>query len=132
MQALELILALFTIILVSSVLDQVMTRLSLPLVQIAMGVVGAIIIGEPFKLTFDSELFLVLFIGPLLYDESQHVLKRALMKNAGAILSLAMLCPSSCWTRSPETFWTRSLGTFWTRSLGTFWTRSLTTFWAGP
>lgn len=90
MQALELILALFTIILVSSVLDQVMTRLSLPLVQIAMGVVGAIIIGEPFKLTFDSELFLVLFIGPLLYDESQHVLKRALMKNAGAILSLAI------------------------------------------
>lgn len=90
MQALELILALFTIILVSSVLDQVMTRLSLPLVQIAMGIVGALIIGEPFKLTFDSELFLVLFIGPLLYDESQHVVKRALMKNAGAILSLAI------------------------------------------
>lgn len=90
MQALELILVLFTVILVSSVLDQVLTRLSLPLVQIAMGVIGALIIGEPFKLTFDSELFLVLFIGPLLYDESQHVAKRAMMKNAGAILSLAI------------------------------------------
>ena len=42
MQALELILVLFTVILVSSVLDQVLTRLSLPLVQIAMGVIGAL------------------------------------------------------------------------------------------
>ncbi|MDK7733955.1 sodium:proton antiporter [Propionimicrobium lymphophilum] len=90
MHAFELILVLFTIVLVSSILDQLLSRLSLPLVQIAMGVVGALVIGEPFQMTIDSHLFLVIFIAPLLYDESRRVSKRALMRNIVGILSLAI------------------------------------------
>lgn len=38
----------------------------------------------------DPELFLVLFIAPLLFDESRHASKRGLWDNKGAIVSLAV------------------------------------------
>ncbi|WP_216388017.1 cation:proton antiporter [Arcanobacterium phocae] len=90
MQALELILLLFSVILLSTVLDQLVSGLSLPLIQIAMGLLAALVIGEPFALTIDADLFLVLFIAPLLYDESRKVSKRSLARHMSSILSLAI------------------------------------------
>ena len=70
MEMLELVLLLLGAVLVSSVLDQMMPRVSLPLVQIALGIVIAVIAGTPLQVNMDPELFLVLFIAPLLFDEA--------------------------------------------------------------
>ena len=88
MEMFELILLLLAAVLVSTVLDQVTPRVSLPLVQIGLGVAIAVIAGAPSQVEIDPELFLVLFIAPLLFDESRHASKRALWENKGAIVSL--------------------------------------------
>ena len=90
MEMFELVLLLLGAVLVSTVLDQMMPRVSLPLVQIALGVVIIVLVGVPVQVDIDPELFLVLFIAPLLFDESRHASKRALWDNKGAILSLAV------------------------------------------
>ena len=90
MELFELILLLLAAVLVSTVLDQVTPRVSLPLVQIGLGVVIAVIAGAPLQIEIDPELFLVMFIAPLLFDESRHASKRALWDNKGAIVSLAI------------------------------------------
>ncbi|MCG7302555.1 Na+/H+ antiporter [Winkia sp. ACRQY] len=90
MQTLHFVILLATIVLLSSVFDQFLPRLALPLVQIVLGAVGALFLSQPLSLGLDPDLFLVLFIAPLLFDESKHVSKRALAKNMGGILSLAI------------------------------------------
>lgn len=90
MEMLEFVLLLLAAVLVSAVLDQVTPRVSLPLVQIALGAVIILLVGAPVDVAIDPELFLVLFIAPLLFDESRHASKRGLWDNKGAIVSLAV------------------------------------------
>lgn len=90
MQLLEIALILVTVVLVSTIVDQVLPRVSLPLIQVAVGLVIALTFGSGIDIQMDSELFLVLFIAPLLFDESQHVNKRELTQRLGSILSLAI------------------------------------------
>lgn len=90
MELLITTLLLIAAVLVSAVLDQIMTRLSLPLVQMIMGVVIMLVAPTALDTHLDAELFLVLFIAPLLFDESRHIDRRALMRNLGGILSLAI------------------------------------------
>ena len=90
MEMLEFVLLLLAAVLVSAVLDQMMPRVSLPLVQIAIGAVVILLVGTPVDVAIDPELFLVLFIAPLLFDESRHASKRGLWDNKGSIVSLAI------------------------------------------
>lgn len=90
MELFELVLLLLGAVLVSAVLDEVIPRVSLPLVQIAIGAAVAVAWAEPLDVQVDPELFLVLFIAPLLFDESRRADKRALWENKGAIVSLAV------------------------------------------
>lgn len=90
MELLELVLLLLGAVLASTVLDQVTPRVSLPLVQIALGAVIAVLWASPLDVQIEPELFLVLFIAPLLFDESRHADKRALWENKGSIVSLAV------------------------------------------
>ena len=90
METFELILLLLAVILVSTVISQFMPRVSLPLVQIALGIGVALLSVTPIEFQVDPELFLILFIAPLLFDESRHVNKRDLWDNKGSILSLAI------------------------------------------
>ena len=90
MEMLEFVLLLLAAVLVSAVLDQVSPRVSLPLVQMALGAVIILLVGTPVDAAIDPELFLVLFIAPLLFDESRHASKRGLWDNKGAIVSLAV------------------------------------------
>lgn len=90
MEMLELVLLLLAAVLMSAVLDQMMPRVSLPLVQIALGAVVILLVGTPVDVAIDPELFLVLFIAPLLFDESRHASKRGLWDNKGSIVSLAI------------------------------------------
>ncbi|MEI2999073.1 MAG: cation:proton antiporter [Senegalimassilia faecalis] len=90
MEMLEFVLLLLAAVLVSAVLDQMMPRVSLPLVQIAIGAIVILLVGTPVDVAIDPELFLVLFIAPLPFDESRHASKRGLWDNKGSIVSLAI------------------------------------------
>lgn len=90
MEAFELILVLLAAVLLSSVIDQLVPKVSLPLIQIGLGFVIAVFAMTPIQVNLDPELFLVLFIAPLLYDEARHADKGALWRNRRSIVSLAV------------------------------------------
>ena len=90
MEALTLSLLMLAAVLASSLLDQIIPRVSLPLIQIALGLVIALVAGGDVEITLDPELFLVLFIAPLLYDEAKHADKVALWRDRKPVLSLAI------------------------------------------
>ena len=90
MAMLELALVLLTAVLVSAVLDQVIPRVSLPLIQIACGVLVSIIVQGQIEITLNPELFLVLFIAPLLFHEARVADKVALWRNRSTMLSYAI------------------------------------------
>lgn len=77
-------------VLVSSVLDQFLRGVSLPLVQMAVGVAIYFFADLPIDVTINSELFLVMFIAPLLFDESRNISNRILWNNRNTVLSLAI------------------------------------------
>ena len=92
METFELILLLLACVMVSSIFDQVLPRVSIPLVQIALGMVVGVFFsaGEATVIFSDPELFMLIFIAPLLFDEARHADKQALWENKGAVLSLAI------------------------------------------
>lgn len=77
-------------VLVSSVLDQFLRGVSLPLVQMAVGIAIYFFADLPIDVTINSELFLVMFIAPLLFDESRNISNRILWDNRNTVLSLAI------------------------------------------
>ena len=77
-------------VLVSSVLDQFLRGVSLPLVQMAVGVAIYFFADLPIDVTINSELLLVMFIAPLLFDESRNISNRILWDNRNTVLSLAI------------------------------------------
>lgn len=77
-------------VLVSSVLDQFLRGVSLSLVQMAVGVAIYFFADLPIDVTINSELFLVMFIAPLLFDESRNISNRILWDNRNTVLSLAI------------------------------------------
>lgn len=87
---LELALVLLATVLVSAVIGQLIPRISLPLIQVACGVVVALIANNSIAITLNPELFLVLFIAPLLFHEARESNKLQLWKNRGAMLSYAI------------------------------------------
>ena len=90
MQALEFSLIILACVIGSAILCQVVRRLSLPLVQIAVGCVAALLVPAVSDVHMPSELFLVLFIAPLLFNEARNTAPRELWENKGSILSLAV------------------------------------------
>lgn len=90
MGTLTLVLWLAIAVLVSAVIDQVVPRVSLPLIQVVMGAVIAVFAGRAVDVNLDPDLFLVLFIAPLLYLEAKDADKALLWRNRKPILSLAI------------------------------------------
>ena len=90
METFSLALLLLAAVLVSSVIDQLVPKVSSPLIQIALGLVIALLTPSQVSIGLDPELFLVLFIAPLLYDEAKRADKTALWHNRKPVLSLAI------------------------------------------
>ncbi len=90
MEAMTLGLLLISAVLISSIVDQIVPRISLPLIQIALGVIIALFAAGDIRITLNPELFLVLFIAPLLYDEAKNANKSELWGNIRPVLSLAV------------------------------------------
>ena len=90
MEILTLGLLLIAAVLVSSVVDQIVPKVSLPLIQIGMGVIIALLAPAAIRIELNPDLFLVAFIAPLLYDEAKHADKELLWRDRKPILSLAI------------------------------------------
>lgn len=90
MELFELVLILLASVIASAVLDQFVSRASLPLIQIAVGVAVALAVPSAREISIESELFLVLFIAPLLFNEARESNRRALSAHKWPIMSLAI------------------------------------------
>ena len=90
MELLLLCLVLMGALLISAALEPFLPRVSLPLVQILIGILLYFFVKLPADFNINSDLFLVLFIAPLLFDESRNADNRELWKHKGSIVSLAI------------------------------------------
>ncbi len=90
MQTMTLVLFLVVAVLLSAVVDRFIKNITLPLVQIVLGIVIAIFASNRVEITLDSDLFMVLFIAPLLYIEAKHASKLELWKDVKPVLGLAI------------------------------------------
>ncbi|MCL2883331.1 MAG: sodium:proton antiporter [Coriobacteriia bacterium] len=110
MHAFEYILVLLAAVLLSNLISQRFPRVSTPLVQIVLGVVIALVINAistdiPAP-QLDPELFLILFIAPLLFDEAKKADKPQLWRLRRPILSLAIgLVFATCLVVGFATHW---------------------------
>lgn len=77
-------------VLVSNLISQHFRRISTPLIQIALGIALALLPVFHFSLTLDPELFLVLFIAPLLFEDAKKADKLTLWGLKRPILLLAL------------------------------------------
>ena len=89
MAVIELILCIIAIVVASSFLSRFIPKVSTPLVQIALGALASQL---PFfqGVQLNPELFMVLFIAPLLYLEAHDINKSELLKTVKLSLSLAI------------------------------------------
>lgn len=90
MESFELVLVLLAGVILASLAEQLIRHVSLPLVQITVGLLAALLIPRVANVRIDSELFLVLFIAPLLFNEARESSKHELWTNLPSILSLAI------------------------------------------
>ena len=90
MQTITLALVFLSAVLISAVIAQIVPKVSSPLVQIALGALVAIIADSRIIIEIEPELFLVLFIAPLLFHEAHEADKTSLWKNKKSMLSYAI------------------------------------------
>lgn len=90
MQIMTLALFLMLSVLISAVIDRFIKNLTIPLVQIGLGLLIALFAQNAVNIELDSELFMVLFIAPLLYIEAKHASKLELWKERKGVLGLAI------------------------------------------
>lgn len=90
MATFELTLMLFAAVLLSAVLEQVIPRVSLPLIQAGIGIVLAFVATTPLNVSLDPDFFLLVFIAPILFNDAKHADKLGLWRNRGYIMWLAI------------------------------------------
>ena len=90
METLTLVLFLAVSVLISAVADRIIPKVSLPLIQVAMGAIIAVFAHGSIVIELEPDLFLVLFIAPLLYIDAKNADKAILWRNRGPIMSLAI------------------------------------------
>lgn len=89
MSTFTLILCILAAVVLSSFLSRFIPKVSTPLVQIALGAIASQLPFFP-EVELDPELFMVLFIAPLLYLEAHEIDKSSLLKSLKISLSLAI------------------------------------------
>ena len=82
-------LIVLTCVAASSVIDK-FVNVSIPVIQVIIGLLVALILPSVQEVHLESELFMLLFIAPLLFNETRETNIRALLLNLNSILSLAI------------------------------------------
>ena len=89
MESLMLVLIMLALIVLSNLLLKMLPQVSIPLHQICLGVLlGFFPISRAFHL--ETEMFMLLFVAPLLFMDSKHMQNRELWKYRTPILLLAL------------------------------------------
>jgi CPA1 family monovalent cation:H+ antiporter len=89
MELFLLVLVLLALIGVSNVLNRIVPSVPVPLFQIALGVL-LVLLPTHIELELEPELFFVLFIAPLLFNDGRRTRREELWKLRGWILLLAV------------------------------------------
>ena len=89
METFEFVLIVLTCVAASSVVDK-FVNVSIPVIQVIIGLLVALILPSVQEIHLESELFMLLFIAPLLFNETRETNIRALLLNLNSILSLAI------------------------------------------
>ena len=82
-------LIVLTCVAASSVIDK-FVDVSIPVIQVVIGLLVALVLPSVQEVHLESELFMLLFIAPLLFNETREANIRALILNLNSILSLAI------------------------------------------
>ena len=90
MATLQFILMASSAVLVSVILDELIPRVSMPLIQIGLGVIIALFSWSPITLDISPDIFLLFFIAPLLYYEARESDRTSLWRHRTSVLSLAI------------------------------------------
>ena len=77
MEKFLIILIMLAVIGLSNVMNHIAPFIPVPLIQIALGVLIAIVPGGV-NIPLEPELFFVLFIAPILFNDGKNVSRRAL------------------------------------------------------
>ena len=89
METFEFVLIVLTCVAASSVIDKFL-NVSIPVIQVVIGLLVALVLPSVQEVHLESELFMLLFIAPLLFNETRETNIRALLLNLNSILSLAI------------------------------------------
>ena len=89
METFEFVLIVLTCVAASSVIDK-FVNVSIPVIQVVIGLLVALVLPSVQEVHLESELFMLLFIAPLLFNETRETNIRALILNLNSILSLAI------------------------------------------
>lgn len=89
METFQFVLIVLTCVVASSVIDK-FVDVSIPVIQVVIGLLVALILPSVQEVHLESELFMLVFIAPLLFNETRETNIRALLLNLNSILSLAI------------------------------------------
>lgn len=89
LETFEFVLIVLTCVAASSVIDK-FVNVSIPVIQVVIGLFVALMLPSVQEVHLESELFMLLFIAPLLFNETRETNIRALLLNLNSILSLAI------------------------------------------
>lgn len=89
LETFEFVLIVLTCVAASSVIDK-FVDVSIPVIQVVIGLLVALVLPSVQEVHLESELFMLLFIAPLLFNETRETNIRALLLNLNSILSLAI------------------------------------------
>ena len=89
LETFEFVLIVLTCVAASSVIDKFI-NVSIPVIQVVIGLLVALVLPSVQEVHLESELFMLLFIAPLLFNETRETNIRALLLNLNSILSLAI------------------------------------------
>jgi len=89
LETFEFVLIVLTCVVASSVIDK-FVNVSIPVIQVIIGLLVALILPSVQEIHLESELFMLLFIAPFLFNETRETNIRALLLNLNSILSLAI------------------------------------------
>lgn len=89
MELFEIILLMLAAVSLSSLVNRFIPSVSVPIIQIVLGMVITLL-PLHYELKLNPELFLLLFIAPLLFNDGRHANKEALWKQKKPILLLAL------------------------------------------
>ena len=89
LETFEFVLIVLTCVAASSVIDK-FVNVSIPVIQVVIGLLVALVLPNVQEVHLESKLFMLLFIAPLLFNETRETNIRALLLNLNSILSLAI------------------------------------------